>query len=373
MANLYEVALHLAEGIGGVIARRLLARFGTAEEIFRAKKSQILKVEGIGNKLGEELFQKQSQLLKNAEKELQNAQKLNVELIFFTDSCYPVRLKQTDDAPILLYQKGTTSLNEDRHIAIVGTRSATQYGREFIEQFMTEIKPYNPLIISGMAYGIDITAHREALKNKLFTIGVMANGLDTVYPAVHKATALQMLENEGALVSETPLYTKLDPRRFPARNRIIAALADLVLVVESKKRGGALVTAQYANDYNREVGAVPGSIWQETSQGCHWLIRKNLAHLITSATDIAEIMNWDIAKKREQKIVFKTLESLQLSEKEKAILNLLSERNQVSIDEMSLALSFSLNELAVVLLDLEMKDLISALPGKRFTLKKSLV
>ncbi len=373
MANLYEVALHLAEGIGGVIARRLLARFGTAEEVFKAKKSQILKVEGIGSKIGEEFLRKQTQLLQDAEKELHNAQKLNVELIFFTDSHYPVRLKQIEDAPILLYQKGVTSLNEDKHIAIVGTRNATQYGREFIEQFMAEIKPYNPLIISGMAYGIDIAAHREALKHKLLTLGIMANGLDTVYPAVHQATALQILENEGALLSETPLYTKLDPRRFPARNRIIAALADLVLVVESKKKGGALVTAQYANDYNREVGAVPGSVWQETSQGCHWLIRKNLAHLVTSANDIAEIMNWDIAKKREQKIAFKTLESLELSEKEKAILKLLTERNQASIDEISLALSYSLNELAVVLLDLEMKDLIVALPGKRFALKKSLV
>ncbi len=373
MANLYEVALHLAEGIGGVIARRLLARFGSAEEIFKAKKSQMLQVEGIGSKIGEEFLQKQPQLLKKAEKELQNAEKLHVELIFFTDVRYPIRLKQVEDAPILLYEKGVASLNEDKHIAIVGTRNATQYGKEFIEQFMTEIKPYNPLIISGMAYGIDIMAHREALKNNLLTIGIMANSLDTVYPAVHRNVAQQILDNQGSLLSQTPLFTKLDPRRFPARNRIIAALADLVLVVESKKKGGALLTAQYANDYNREVGAVPGSVWQETSQGCHWLIRKNLAHLVTSANDVAEIMNWDIAKKREQKIAFKTLEGLELSEKEKAILKLLTERNQASIDEMSLASSYSLNELAVVLLDLEMKDLIVALPGKRFTLKKSLV
>ncbi|MCS6794658.1 MAG: DNA-processing protein DprA [Raineya sp.] len=369
MANLYEVGLHLIEGIGGVMARRLLARFGSAEEIFKAKASQILKVEGIGKKLAEQITQQRTQILQKAEKEIQNAEKLQIDLIFFTDSRYPVRLKQTEDAPILLYQKGSASLNEDRHIAIVGTRSATQYGRTFIEKFITEIKPYNPLIISGMAYGIDITAHREALKNKLCTIGVMANGLDSVYPAIHQSTAMQMIENEGALLSETPLYTKLDPRRFPARNRIIAALADIVLVVESRKKGGALVTAQYANDYNREVGAVPGNIWQETSQGCHWLIRKNLAHLVTSASDVAEIMNWDISKQREQKIVAHTLENLQVSEKEKAVLQILTERTQITIDELSLQLAISLNELAVVLLDLEMKDLITALPGKRFMLK----
>lgn len=369
MANLYEVALHLFEGVGGVLARRLLARFGTAEEIFKAKKSQLLKVEGIGEKICQELSQKRAELLQKAEKELENCQKLNIEPIFFTDNHYPTRLKQVEDAPILLYQKGKASLNEDRHLAIVGTRNATHYGKEFIEKFLKEIKTYKPIVISGMAYGIDIIAHREALKNQLTTIGVLANGLERIYPAVHQTTAQQILENKGALLSETPLYTRLDPRRFPARNRIIAALSDIVLVVESRKQGGALITAQYANDYNREVGAVPGNVWQETSQGCHWLIRKNLAHLVTSAQDVAEIMNWDIAQEREQKIMANILENLQVSEKEKSVLHLLKQRNNISIDEISLLLSIPLNELAIILLDLEMKDFITALPGKRFAIK----
>ncbi|MFN3316757.1 MAG: DNA-processing protein DprA, partial [Raineya sp.] len=329
-ANIYEVALHLAEGIGGVTARQLLAVFGSAEEIFKAKKHQIIRIQGIGNKLAHLLSDNKS-LIERAEEELKEAEKNNIKLHFFNSPHYPVRLKQIDDAPILLYQKGEASLNQEKHLAVVGTRQATHYGRKFIEELLLELKDYKPLIISGMAYGIDIIAHREALKNQLCTIGVLANGLDSVYPSVHQITAEQILAEGGALLSESPIGTKPDAPRFPARNRITAALADIVLVVESMKKGGAMITAQYANDYNREVGALPGNIGINTSEGCNLLIKKHQAHLITSAEDIAYLMNWE----KENTQINKKKKSLnisdyQLSQEETLVIKELFEKEQLS-------------------------------------------
>lgn len=371
-ANIYEVALHLAEGIGGVTARQLLAVFGSAEEIFKAKKQQIIRIQGIGNKLAH-LLSDNKNLLEKAEKEIKEAENRNIKLHFFNTPHYPIRLKQINDAPILLYQKGEASLNQEKHLAIVGTRQATHYGRQFIEELLLELKPYKPLIISGMAYGIDIIAHREALKNKILTVGVLANGLDSLYPSAHKQTAEAMLAEGGALLSESPIGTKPDAPRFPARNRITAALADMVLVVESMKKGGAMITAQYANDYNREVGALPGNVGISTSEGCNLLIKKNQAHLITSAEDITYLMSWEkecshnIKKKKSLNI-----SDFQLSNEETLVIKELFEKEQLSIDELSLFLAIPLNHIAVILLNLEMQDLIEALPGKRFRLKQKL-
>lgn len=371
-ANLYEVALHLSEGIGGVTARQLLAVFGSAEEVFKAKKSQLLRVQGVGAKLAQTLLN-HSLLLSRAEQELKTAEKKGIQIHFFTSPHYPARLKQIDDAPILIYQKGTASLNQEKHLAIVGTRKATTYGRDFVEKLLLELKEYNPLIISGMAYGIDITAHREALKNQLCAIGVLANGLDSLYPAAHQHTADLMLAEGGALISESPIGTKPDALRFPARNRITAALADLVLVVESMRKGGAMITAQYANDYNREVAALPGNVGINTSEGCNWLIKTHQAHLVTSAEDIVYLMNWKSSTSttpQKQKVL--SIDEFGLSEEETLVIKELFEKEQLSIDELSLFLSIPLNQIAVILLNLEMQDLIEALPGKRFRLKQKL-
>jgi DNA processing protein len=372
-ANIYEVALHLAEGVGGVTARQLLAVFGSAEEIFKAKKYQIIRIQGIGEKVAQIISADATKLLQKAEKEIREAEKRNIQLHFFNSPHYPVRLKQIEDAPILLYQKGLSSLNQDKHLAIVGTRQATNYGRKFLEEFLLELKAYKPLIISGMAYGIDIIAHREALKNQLCTVGILANGLDSLYPTAHQHTANLMLTQEGGLISEFPLGTKPHAHRFPARNRIIAALADVVVVVESMKKGGAMITAQYANDYNREVVALPGNVGVSTSEGCNFLIKKHQAHLITSAEDLAYLMNWEkecnqSPKKRKPL----NLKDYNLNEEETAVIKELFEKENLSIDELSLFLSIPLNHIAVILLNLEMHDLIEALPGKRFRLKQRL-
>jgi DNA processing protein len=369
--GVYEMALHLAEGVGGVTARQLLAHFGSAEEIFKAKKHQLMRLQGIGEKVSYTITEKTPLLLEKAEKEIIEAQKKNISLLFFLDAQYPKRLKQIEDAPILLYQKGDVNLNAERTVAVVGTRQSTAYGKDFTEQLLLELKQYNPLIISGMAYGIDIIAHREALKNQLPTVGVLANGLDRMYPPNHLHTAQQMVEEGGGLLSEFPLGTKPDARRFPARNRITAALADVVVVVESMKKGGAMITAQYANDYNREVFALPANVGIATSEGCNHLIKTHQAHLITSAQDIAYIMNWQTTRTNtHQKIL--SIEDLSLSDTELKVIRFLFEKEQASIDEMSLLLSISLNQMAVILLNLEMQDLIDALPGKRFRLKNKL-
>jgi len=372
-ANIYEVALHLAEGIGGVTARQLLAVFGSAEEIFKAKKHQIIRIQGLGEKTTKHLLDDAKTILQKAEKEIQEVEKRNIQLHFFNSPHYPVRLKQIEDAPILLYQKGLSSLNQEKHLAIVGTRQASPYGRTFLEELLLELKSYKPLIISGMAYGIDIIAHREALKNQLCTIGILANGLDSLYPAAHQQTADLMLSQGGALLSESPLGTKPDAPRFPARNRITAALADVVLVVESMKKGGAMITAQYANDYNREVVALPGNVGVSTSEGCNLLIKKHQAHLITSAEDLAYLMNWEkesnpSSKKRKPL----NLKDYNLNEEETAVIKKLFEKENLGIDELSLLLSIPLNHIAVILLNLEMQDLIEPLPGKRFRLKQKL-
>ncbi|KOY86755.1 hypothetical protein AD998_11900 [bacterium 336/3] len=369
--NIYEMALHLIEGVGGVTARNLLIHFGSAENIFKAKKHQLLQLQGIGSKVSQSITENQSQLFEKAEKEIKDAEKNGIQILFFSDEAYPKRLKYIDDAPILLYKKGNTDLNQDKTIAIVGTRQSTQYGKNFIEQLLLELKAYKPIIISGMAYGIDIIAHKESLKNELATVGVLANGLDTMYPSSHQNTAEQMVIHQGSLISEFPLGTRPDAPRFPARNRITAALSDVVIVVESMKKGGAMITAQYANDYNREVFALPGNIGLTTSEGCNHLIKTHQAHLITSAEDIAYIMNWEkISDTPSKKIL--SLNNLELSESEISVIKYLFEKEEASLDEMCLLLNIPLNQMAVILLNLEMQDFINALPGKRFNLKTKL-
>jgi DNA processing protein len=369
--SIYEMALHLAEGVGGVTARNLLIHFGSAENIFKAKKHQLLQLQGIGAKVSQALTENQSLLFQKAEKEINDAEKYGIQILFFSNEAYPKRLKHIDDAPILLYQKGNTDLNQDKTIAVVGTRQSTSYGKNFIEKLLLELKAYKPLIISGMAYGIDIIAHRESLHHELLTVGVLANGLDTLYPSAHQNTAEQMIAHGGALISEFPLGTRPDAPRFPARNRITAALSDVVIVVESMKKGGAMITAQYANDYNREVFALPGNIGLTTSEGCNHLIKTHQAHLITSAEDIAYIMNWgkisDTSPKKNL-----NLNNLNLSDAEISVIKFLFEKEEASLDEMCLLLGIPLNQMAVILLNLEMQDFINALPGKRFNLKTKL-
>ncbi len=362
--NVYEVALGMASGIGGVTARQLLAHCGTAEEIF--KSSKLSKIDGIGEKTIAVL--KNTDLLHKAEKEIENAQKQNISILFYTHKKFPQRLKQIYDTPVLLYYNGNADLNAEKIISIVGTRKATDYGKQFIDAFLKDIQKYNPLVVSGLAYGIDVMTHKECLNLGIQTIGVMANGLDIVYPAVHKPIAQKMLTC-GGLLCESALGVKPDAPRFPARNRIIAGMSDATIVVEAMEKGGALITAELANDYNKEVFALAGNYNAPTSAGCHKIIKENKAHLITNANDLIQFLNWDIEKgqaKTYQTFQKIKVNSFDISEEEIEILKFIVNKKEVHTDMLAFMLDIPNGMLSMLLLNLEMKNIIETLPGKKY-------
>lgn len=283
------VALHFIPGIGDYLVKQLVSYCGSAEQVFKTPKGKLLKIPGVGAISAEAI--KNGNTFHDAEKELKKAEREDVEIILYIDKKYPLRLKTIEDAPALLYYKGNQNLNVPKTVGIVGTRQATEYGKEMVERICQELAPHKALIISGLAYGIDIHAHKAALKNNLATIGVMGSGIDIIYPAAHKETAKKMLTN-GALLTENRFGTKPDAHNFPARNRIIAGLCDALIVVEAAEKGGALITADIANSYNKDVFALPGNLGQSFSEGCNKLIKTNRANLFTSVKDLEYIMNW---------------------------------------------------------------------------------
>ncbi len=250
------LALHFVPGIGDYLIRQLISYCGAADKVFTTPKGKLLKIPGIGQATIKSLTS--GKPLSLAEKEIEKAIHSEVELVFYTDKNYPSRLKEINDAPTLLYCKGNINLEQQKTVAIIGTRNATEYGRAQVEKIVKDLVPHQPLIISGLAYGIDIHAHKAALKNNLPTVGIMGSGIDVIYPAVHRETAMKMQEG-GGLITENSFGTKPDAHNFPARNRIIAGLADALIVVEAAQKGGALITAQIANSYNKDIFAVPGN------------------------------------------------------------------------------------------------------------------
>lgn len=363
--KVYQVALSLIPGVGNFLTKNLISYCGSAKAVFNYPRHKLHKIPGIGAKTADSIIN--SQLLKEAEEELRKAEKHGAELFAYTDKAYPNRLKQISDAPNILYYKGSVPLEATKTVAIVGTRQATSYGRQITEQLITELAPYKPLIISGLAYGIDITAHRAALKLGLPTIGVMASGLDIIYPSAHKNTAHEML-SQGGLVSENSFGTQPEAYKFPARNRIIAGMADVVIVIEAAIKGGALITAEIAHSYDREVFAVPGYLTSSQSAGCNQLIKATKAHLLTSAKDVAFIMDWTLGKEpsKQQSLLFDT----PLNEEETKVVALLRENSAgLHIDELSWRSQIPLSALASTLLTLEFQNLIRSLPGKKFALK----
>lgn len=307
----------------------------------------------------------QSDALKRAEEEIKFIEKEKITALFFTEKIFPFRLKQCEDAPVLLYYKGSADLNAQKIISIVGTRNATNYGKKITEKIIEELSPFSPLIISGLAYGIDICAHRASLKNNLPTIAVLAHGLDLLYPGDHANTAKQMCE-QGGLLTEFISKTEMLPEFFPRRNRIVAGLADATIVIESKKSGGSLITADIANSYNREVFAVPGRLDELSSEGCNLLIKANKAMLIQSAEDVIKTLNWDVETKKEKKIQQELFKNL--SGEEELIVNLLKEKKGIHIDELSIASNLPMSKTATLLLNLEFSGVVKSLPGKIFEL-----
>jgi DNA processing protein len=365
MDRISLLALHFIPGIGDYTIRQLISYCGSAEKVFKTPKGKLLKIPGIGSVTAESIIKGKPFI--SAEKELKRAEKEDVALLFYTDKNYPSRLKQIGDAPSLLYVKGNIDFENLKTVAIVGTRKSTDYGKNCVEELVEALVPHNVLIISGLAYGIDIQAHKQALKNRLPTLGVMGSGIDIIYPAAHKETSKKMLA-QGGLITENPFGTKPDAHNFPARNRIIAGLADALVVVEAAEKGGALITAEIANSYNKDVFAFPGNIGQSYSHGCNNLIKTNKAHLISSVKDLEYIMNWGIGQQPKRKEMF-VLDEFEPAEQR--VLKILLERgNQLVIDELSWRSELPVSQLASVLLGLELKNIVSTLPGKIYKIIK---
>ncbi|MBX2951184.1 MAG: DNA-processing protein DprA [Leadbetterella sp.] len=363
---LYEIALSRLEGVGSVHFKNLVTYFGSAREVFRMPRNKLLKVSGIGEQFIKGLNGKE-QALREAEKIMEQSAKAGIRILYLRSPEYPAALKEAYDAPPVLYCKGSGTLQPDKTLAIVGTRDATDYGKSVVEELVQALKGIQ--IISGLAYGIDITAHRAALNSQLSTVGVMATGHNTVYPLAHKKTAEEILEKGGLLVSEQPLFTKLHPQFFVARNRIIAGLSEVTLVVESGIRGGSMVTAEYANNYNKEVFAVPGDLHRKYSKGPNKLIFTNKAHLFTDAETLAEWMRWD-EQPPKKKVTAPDLSAY--SDEEKRVLEMLIKKEEVIIDDLAWHTGISLNRLSYILIDLEFREIIKQSPGKKFSLKNHL-
>ncbi len=359
----YQVALSLIQGIGPVLAKQLINYFESPQQIFKATKGKLTKVSGLGQKLAA-LISDETRLLQRADEILEKSEKQGIETHFYKENSYPERLKMILDAPIVLYTKGNINLNSERILGIVGTRRATQYGLKQTDSIVSDSQNSETVIISGLAYGIDVKSHATALKRSIPTYGVLACGLDTVYPTRHRVIAEKMLK-KGGLISEYPIGTKADARLFPARNRIIAGLSDALIVVEAAAKGGALISANLAHSYDKPVFAVPGELGKSYSEGCNLLIRNYKASIYTGFRDIEEALNWDLDSPTNHKTHQRNFDHL--PDTSKKVLNvLLNNGQQMHLDELSWQSEIPLNQLASILLQLEFDGIVKPLPGKEY-------
>ncbi len=360
----YQLALHLTPKLGGIMIRHLVAHFGSAEKVFEANLKSLTRVQGIGETMARSILQKDG--LREAESEFKNLEKNNTKLIFFTDKEYPKRLKSLYDSPAMLYWKGNLDFNEGIFLGIVGTRKATDYGRMVTEEIVQALANKGITIVSGLAYGIDIIAHRACLKQNVPTIGVMATGIDNIYPSGHAKNAQEMQAN-GGIITENRFGTKPDAARFPARNRIIAGMSDATIVVEAAEKGGALITAEYANNYNREVFAVPGNLNNSYSTGCNKLIRENKAQIFTGVDELLESMRWLPTTPLENSPRNFVLPE-HFTQEESQIVALIRQHGEIQIDDLTWQSQIHASKLASLLLNLELQGFVRGLPGKRYSL-----
>lgn len=359
---IHQIGLTFLKGIGPRKASQLVSKLGSIEAVFCEKLGDIQGLTGINTPVL--IKMQRDQALKLAEDQLNFIQKNNVSTHFYLDSNYPRRLKQCIDAPLLLYSKGNFDPNPIRVLSIVGTRASTEYGRSLCEELIQSISASQIQVISGMAYGIDICAHQLCVKNNIQTIGVLGHGLDRLYPSIHKRTAEQMFNN-GGLMTEFIPGTIPDRENFPMRNRIVAGMADATIVIESKKSGGSLITAELANDYNRDVFAFPGNVGQQFSEGCNLLIQKNKAQMILNGSDFLKQMNWE--EQKNPKVIQHSC-FIELSEEEQNVCKFLQGSTGEHIDVLSFKTTMPVSVLNVQLFHLEMKGVIKSLPGKKYTL-----
>lgn len=361
----YYIALSILNGLGDISAKKLIAYCKSAEAVFKENKQALLKIPGIGEHFASVLIQAKSEALNKADAEIEFIQKNKINTSVYSEPDYPFLLKNAEDSPIVLYYRGNLNLNNRKLISIVGTRNATEYGKEFCIRLIDDLKlrGHDPVIISGLAYGIDITAHKAALKNNLTTMAVLAHGLDLIYPANHAKYASQMLET-GAVITDFPSKSNFDRQNFLRRNRIIAAISSATIVIESAKKGGSLVTAELANSYNRDVFAVPGRNNDEYSEGCNQLIKINKAHLLQSAADLEYILGWESLNSVAKPI--QTALFADLSIEEQNLLDIIRKENKIDIDSLSALCNKPVSKLNSILLNMEFKGVIRNLPGKIF-------
>ncbi len=356
----YQIALTLIPGVGDVNGKKLVSYCGGAEAVFNESRAALLKIPGIGQSTVSSILGQQ--VLQRAEKEVEYIIRNDLQALFYTDPEYPRRLLNCEDGPLMLYYKGTASLNDTRMVAFVGTRRATGYGLECCEELVRGLKAKGVVVVSGLAYGIDGCAHRKAIEYEIDTIGVMAHGHDRIYPFQHHQLALNMLE-KGGLLTEFPSGTNPDRENFPKRNRIVAGMCDAVVVVESGLKGGAMITAGLANSYNRDVFAVPGRTNDDYSKGCNMLIKSNRAVLAESVADIAYVMGWEDRKtpaKSQRNLFFV------MTDDEKKLMELLNPKEAISMDQLIVKANMTASKVASALLNLEFEGLVRSLPGKLY-------
>ncbi|MEO6406563.1 MAG: DNA-processing protein DprA [Ferruginibacter sp.] len=360
---LYQVALTLVPNIGDVHAKTLINIYGDAAAVFKASKRQLESIEGIGTVRANSI--KSFADFAACEAEIAFIEKYKIQALFIHSEKYPKRLLNCYDSPLLLYYRGNADLNHSKIVSIVGTRHFTEYGRNACDNLIGILSAQNILIVSGLAFGIDTIAHKAALKNNLSTVGVLAHGLDRIYPAQNKTLAKQMTA-QGGLLSDFPSNTTPDKQNFPKRNRIVAGICDALIVIESGKKGGSLITAELANSYNKDVFAIPGRITDSKSEGCNYLVQNNKAALINNGNDFLEAMNWNITaqkEKRKQRELF-----IEMSDDEKNIVALLQQQEAVQIDQIFMHAGLSSSKIAAALLSLEMQGIVASLPGKIYQL-----
>jgi DNA processing protein len=357
----YQIALRQTDYIGDITAKNLINHFGKSSAVFECSNADLQQVIGIGDVAAKAIKSQHS--FEIAEREMNFIAKNNIQTFFYQDEKYPTRLKRLEGAPFLLFYKGNADFNIKHALSVVGTRKPTEQGKRNCEQIISGLIDYKPLIISGLAYGIDVTAHKKALALGLATIGVVAHGLDMIYPAIHQPIAEQMIAN-GGIISEFITQTEPNRENFPMRNRIIAAMAEAVLVVETARTGGSIITAELANDYQKDVFAIAGRLDDEFSQGCNWLIKTHKASLLESWEDIVYLLRWDklAQQKTTQVQLFQNLSS-----EEQKIVDILR-TGQVHLDLLVRNSGFTVSKLASILLDLEFNAIVKPLAGKNYIL-----
>ncbi len=365
---IYRIGIGLIKGIGPVLARNLIAYLGDEEAIFREPVGSLAKVPGIGTILAASIAK--SDVLTRAKQELVFIEKHNLDVLYFTDKRYPVRLQMCEDAPLIIYSKGNADYNAMHTLSVVGTRRPTENGKEICEKLLQELSVLFPdlVVVSGMAYGIDICAHKQSLRCGLSTIGVLAHGLDRLYPAIHRDVAVQMLD-KGALVTEFMSETQPDKQNFVRRNRIIAGLGDATLVVESGIKGGALITADIASSYNRDVLAIPGFPGVDTSAGCNYLIKKNIAALVESVDDLIAALGWECVKS-EKGAVQRTLFPNFNTKEEQSLFELLVQEGELSSSVLSVKSGIPVSKVNAIMLAFEFDGWVKPLPGNTFKIIK---